>query len=552
MRVGARSLGAREQGLAPWASHSVPEACRESFAAPPPAMTMLGPKLEHDAVRAVRREFSDWRPWLTRALVIAFAALAGLVIVGFTWLTDLAFSTFQRIAAIGWWVPLLWMPLVTALIVWLTRRYAPGAAGSGIPQVMASLDTAVAPAEVSRFVSLRLAFAKIFLTAGGLLAGLSLGREGPSVQIAAGVMHSVRRWLPERTAVTEHGLLIAGGAAGIAATFNAPLAGVMFAIEELSRRPEQRSSGLLVAAIVLAGLMAVSVYGNSTYFGVIQVPAVGWSLLGPGLLITLLSGAAGGLFSRLLLRSLAGHGERILDWRQRHPIVFAAGCGAAVALIGLATDGATRGSGYETTRSLLEGTHSAPFVYAFSKLVATWLTLFSGVPGGLFAPSLAIGAGLGNDVALMAGNADHAALIALGMVGFLAAVTQAPLTVVHHRDGDGRRPRDGADADGLRPRRQPDLAPARAAAVRGAGACAGGSRGRSRAGGGRRTGGCTERRAAAMNCATLSIVGPLSDVDDIAGPAKGSPCVESSLPLPWRSSSSPPGARLRRTSISPR
>lgn len=193
-------------------------------------MTMPRPKVEHDAVRAFRREFSDWRPWLTRAPVIAFAALAGLTIVGFTWLTDLAFATFLRIVAIGWWVPLLWMPLATAAIVWLTRRYAPGAAGSGIPQVMATLDTAVSATDVSLFVSLRLTLARLVLTAAGLLAALSLGREGPSVQIAAGIMHSVRRWLPKRAAITEHGLLIAGGAAGIAAASNAPLAGVMFAI----------------------------------------------------------------------------------------------------------------------------------------------------------------------------------------------------------------------------------------------------------------------------------------------------------------------------------
>ncbi|MEO8835562.1 MAG: chloride channel protein [Caldimonas sp.] len=391
-------------------------------------MSEGAPHTDHDAVRAVRREFSDWRPWITRVLVITFAALAGLSIVGFTWLTDVASAGFQRIAAIAWWLPFVWVPAATAAAVWATRRFAAGAAGSGIPQVMATLDTAVAAAEIPLFVSLRLAAAKVLLTAWGLLAGLSLGREGPSVQIAAGVLHSVRRWLPERTAINEHGLLIAGGAAGIAAAFNAPLAGVMFAIEELSRRPEQRSSGLLVAAIVLAGLMGVSAYGNATYFGVIRVPPLDWALLGPGIVVTLLSGVAGGLFSRLLLRSLAGSADRISAWRTRHPIWFAAGCGGAVALIAIVTQGATWGSGYAYTRGLLDGTQSAPIVYAFSKFVATWLTVWSGVPGGLFAPALAIGAGIGNDVALLTHHPDHAALIALGMAGFLAAVTQAPLT----------------------------------------------------------------------------------------------------------------------------
>src|SRR6185437_14505366 len=210
-----------------------------------------------DPFLAMRRELTDWRQWLTRFVVLAAAAAAGLVIVAFTWLADHALTLFDRIAHLGWWAPLLWMPLSTAGIVWVTRRFAPATAGSGIPQVMASLDTGVAPADTHKFVSLRLTFAKILLTAWGLLAGLSLGREGPSVQIAAGVMYSARKLLPSRSAISGHGLLVAGGAAGIAAVFNAPLAGVMFAIEELSRRPEQRSSGLLIAAIVLSGLIAV-------------------------------------------------------------------------------------------------------------------------------------------------------------------------------------------------------------------------------------------------------------------------------------------------------
>jgi len=203
----------------------------------------------------------------------------------------------------------------------------------------------------------------------------------------------------------------------------------MFAIEELARAPEQRSSGLIIAAIVLAGLVAVSAHGNGVYFGVIHTHDIGLQLLWPGLLVTVLSGLAGGLFSRLLLASLSGQaGDRFSRLRARRPVLFAAGCGLAVALLGLATGGAVFGSGYGSTRAMVEGTGAMPAAYALFKFLATWITTWSGVPAGIFAPSLAIGAAVGNDVALVLYHAQMPALIALGMVGFLAAATQAPLT----------------------------------------------------------------------------------------------------------------------------
>lgn len=387
--------------------------------------------VKHDRRIAVafRREFSDWRQWLARGIVIAAAAAAGLTVVGFTWLTERALEQFFAIRAMWWWSPLLWTPLCTGAIVWLTRRYVAGSAGSGIPQVMAALDSSVDASNLRLFVSLRLTLGKIVLTASGLLAGLSLGREGPSVQIAAGVMHAARRWLPRRSAITEHGLLVAGGAAGIAAAFNTPLAGVMFAIEELSRSPEQRSSGVIISGIVLAGLVAVSVYGNATYFGVIRVPEVGLALIWPGLLVALCSGVAGGLFARLLLLSLGNQSaDRPSRWRRSHPVPFAFACGLAVAVIGVVTHGATFGSGYAYTRAMLNDSVNTPAIYVLFKFIATWLTAWSGVPAGIFAPSLSIGAALGNDIAMVTHYPHAATLIALGMAGFLAAVTQAPLT----------------------------------------------------------------------------------------------------------------------------
>lgn len=377
----------------------------------------------------LKKELSDWHLWTGRSVVIAFAALAGGTVVAFTWLAEHALARFFVFQQAYWWGPLVWLPLSTAAIVWVTMRFAPGAAGSGIPQVMAALEPQCNGRSRRLYVSLRLTVAKILLTTWGLLAGLSIGREGPSVQIAAGVMHHARRWMPKRAHISEHSLLIAGGAAGIAAAFNTPLGGVMFAIEELSKRSEQRSNSLVLVAIVVAGLMGVSAYGNTSYFGIIRVDGLSTALLFPAILLAVCCGVAGGLFSRLLIVSLSGSST---DWfsslRRRAPIIFAAGCGMAVALVGVVSGGETFGSGYAHNRAMLESTNDTSSLYVLLKFVATWLSTWAGVPAGVFAPSLAIGGALGNDIAQFTAYLNGPTLIALGMAGFLAAVTQAPLT----------------------------------------------------------------------------------------------------------------------------
>jgi H+/Cl- antiporter ClcA len=383
---------------------------------------------EPDFLEHLRAELSSGRVWLDRAIVLGYAIAAGLFVVGFTLASDWVFGQFHRFYRAWPWAVLLTTPLITAGIVWFTLRFFPGAAGSGIPQIKAALHPALPEERRFFFASLRLTVAKIGLGAAGFAAGLSIGREGPSVQVAAGVMQHARRWLSPNTTIDSRALLVAGGAAGIAAAFNAPLAGVVFAIEELSGRLEARSSGLIITAIVLAGLVAVSAFGNTSYFGVIRVPRLGWEALGPGLLVTLLSGAAGGLFARLLIASLTGAAGRFNRWRARFPVRFAACGGLAVAVIGLATGGVTFGAGSEAVKQMLQGHDELTPLYTVLKFIATWLTAWCGVPGGIFAPSLSIGAGIGDAVARLASSDQGPALIAMGMAGFLAAVTQAPLT----------------------------------------------------------------------------------------------------------------------------
>lgn len=389
-------------------------------------------KGEPDFFQNLQDELSDGRGWLDRSIVLAYAVAAGLCVVIFTLMSETAFEWFMHLHAQSPWVVLIWTPALTAFIVWATRRFAPGAAGSGIPQVMTALDPHLPRDMRQRFVSIRLTVAKMVLGSMSLLAGLSAGREGPSVQVAAGVMHNARRWLRPGSGMNDHALLVAGGAAGIAAAFNAPLAGVVFAIEELSKKLESRNSGLIIAAIVLAGLVSISAFGNLSYFGSVAVTRLGWGALLPGLSVAIACGVLGGLFARLLAASAAGMPDRFSAFRKRYPVRFAAGCGLLIAIIGLVTDGATFGAGAEEVRHMLVGESDASRLYVLLKFVATWLTTWSGVPGGIFAPSLSIGAGVGHDMAQLVAGAQFQtlapSLIAMGMAGFLAAATQAPLT----------------------------------------------------------------------------------------------------------------------------
>lgn len=391
---------------------------------------------EPDFLQNLRTEVADGRQWRDRVVVIAFAVLAGLSVVGFTLLADLAFGLYQSGRETAWWAPLLWTPALTALIVWAVRRWAPGIAGSGVPQVLVALAPETPLASRGAYASWRLSMLKIAGVSASLLAGLSVGRQGPSVQIGAGVMLAARRWLSPNSGISARELLVAGGAVGLAAAFNTPLGGIVFAIEELSRKLQERSSGLMLAAIVVGGLVSVSAFGSLSYFGRVKADNLSWwTLIGPALVVSLLAGLLGGLMSRLLLASFTGLPDRFCAYRRKRPVAFAAACGFVVAVIAVVTDGQAVGIGHQHTHDLLAAASAGtegqtPFVFTGLKFLASWLSSWSGVPAGMFGPSLSIGAGLGADVAWLFDSPHTAALIALGMCGFLAGVTQTPITAM--------------------------------------------------------------------------------------------------------------------------
>ena len=366
--------------------------------------------------------------WKSRLLLWSAAAAVGVAAVAFAKIADVAQAQLQRLVAAWSFWPWLLAPLGFFLIAWVTRRYFRGAEGSGIPQTIFALRTN-AGEQGRDFLRPRVVIGRVGLAAVGLLCGGSIGREGPTVHVGAVIVNYVSRWMPHgRNEAQRRALVLAGGAAGVAAAFNTPLAGIVFAIEELSKSFEERASGTTLTAVILAGVVAIALVGDYTYFGqptvANQVRAISPAILA----LAIACGLAGGLFSRLTLAAAHRLPGALGRLRVERPALFAGLCGLGVAAIGAWSGGLTYGTGYTEARAILENHAHLSWVYAPARALATLLSYLSGIPAGLLAPSLSVGAGFGQLIADASGQPSAVPFAILGMCGYLAGVTQAPLT----------------------------------------------------------------------------------------------------------------------------
>lgn len=366
--------------------------------------------------------FSLWRP---RLIFWCGALATGVISVGFAKLADLAQHGFHGLTTATEWsflLPLVLTPAGFALSACLAIRFFPNSQGSGIPQAIAARHLKE-DEDRGKLLSLRIAFGKILLTALGLFCGASIGREGPTVQVGASIMLAVARFGGMAQA---RGLILAGSAAGIAAAFNTPLAGIVFAIEEMSRTYEARTNGIVLAAVIISGLAALGLSGSYHYFGSTSVAPVSTRDWGLVLACGVGGGALGAAFSGMALH----FGRRIRRWAQPEPmkrmVLLALFCGLAIAAIGVLSGGKTFGTGYEQARSAVQD-EALPMLFFLEKFAAGFLSLLSGIPGGIFAPSLSIGAGLGSTLGTLLGTSISLAAV-LGMAGYFAGVVQAPMT----------------------------------------------------------------------------------------------------------------------------
>jgi len=313
-------------------------------------------------------------------------------------------------------------PFGLALIAWLTHNFFEGTEGSGIPQAIAALEMRQHHLR-TKVLSLKVAAGKIFLTSLGLLCGASIGREGPTVHVGASIMYSLRNLALFRGHDMTRGLILAGGAAGISAAFNTPLAGIMFAIEEMGRTFDKRNSATLIISVVLAGVVALFILGDYTYFGKSSAALP----LTSAWLAVLICGIGGGLLGGLFSTSLIQGTRRLASLALHHPVSLAFVCGLLITLFGISSDGLTYGTGYEAARHLVDGGEPS-LAFPFLKMLATIASYLSGIPGGIFAPSLSVGAGLGANLSLLMPDSPASALIMLGMVGYFTGVVQTPIT----------------------------------------------------------------------------------------------------------------------------
>jgi H+/Cl- antiporter ClcA len=367
------------------------------------------------------------RHWRSQIVFWTGGLLVGMAGVGIAKGADWVQALFLAGVARVWWLPLLLTPAGFALSAVMTRLWFQGSQGSGIPQVIAASEMARhRPEAIDRLVSLRIIIGKAILLLLGLMTGASIGREGPTVQIGAGIMRATGRI--GGIVRNESALLLAGGAAGVAAAFNTPLAGIVFAIEELGKSFEQRTSGTVIVTVMLAGIASLAMVGDYTYFGhsaaVLQA--------GPDIAAVLVcgigGGVLGGLYSRILVFGNQRLGKLWGGFFDKHRIAFAAVCGLLVAVIGVFGGVNIFGTGYPEAKALLTGSHALPETFGLYKWCATLLSTVSGIPGGIFAPSLATGAGIGADLHWVLPVAPLVTMTLLGVVGYFSGVVQSPLT----------------------------------------------------------------------------------------------------------------------------
>ncbi|MGO9084510.1 MAG: chloride channel protein [Candidatus Sulfotelmatobacter sp.] len=382
---------------------------------------------------------SGWRTWLLDrvaelreresqiflVLALVIGALTGLAVVAFILLTERMGMRLYPVGGAPW--RRLLFPVVGSLgIGYLLYRYFPDARGSGVPQTKAALY-----AREGR-ITLRTVLGKFFCTSATLASGIPLGREGPSVQVGAGIGSVLGRLLGLRSEQVKN-LIPVGAAAAIAAAFNTPLAAVLFSLEEIVGDLHAPVIGAVVLASATAWMVLRVFLGNHPLFKVPQ-----YQLVSPAeFAVYAVLGVAGGVVSAAFAKLLLGMRERFLRFPQKTVWFQPVAGGLLVGLIGWFVP-QVLGVGYGFVGDALNGNmaFNLMLLLVVLKLLAVTTSYASGNAGGIFGPALFIGAMLGGTVGTVAHHlfpaytATPGAYALVGMGAVFAGIVRAPMTSV--------------------------------------------------------------------------------------------------------------------------
>lgn len=380
-------------------------------------------------VRRGIAELVRTRPLFLLAAGVVVGACGGGAAIFFDWLIHAcqhlvlggSGSPVPHLAALPWWLVLL-IPAAGGLLVGpIVYGWAAEARGHGVPEVMEAVETREGRMRP------RVAVAKSLASAITIGTGGSVGREGPVVQIGA-ALGSLCGSLPGMSAEQRRTLVGCGAAAGIAATFNAPIAGAFFALEVILGNFAISAFSPIVLASVVATVVSRAYFGNYPAFHVPQYELLAWWELGPYGVLGVACGLLAAGFISFLYRA-----ETAFDRSPIPPLLRPAAGGAVVgALILLSPH--LYGTGFHSIDALLHG--RLPWETAAGliglKLAACGITLASGGSGGVFSPSLFIGAASGWTLGVTLGGltsaaSSPAAYALVGMGGLLAGATHAPI-----------------------------------------------------------------------------------------------------------------------------
>lgn len=330
------------------------------------------------------------------------------------------------------WMIFIIAPIGFVLSWWLVKEFAPNAKGSGIPQVMAAVELAN-PKEhrkIRNLLSIKIIFFKILSSVILVIGGGAIGREGPTIQIAGSVFRKVNEYLPEWwPKISKKNMIMTGAAAGLAAAFNTPLGGIVFAVEELSKTHINYFKTALFTAVIIAGLTAQTLAGSYLYLGYPKTNDVSLMVMFP---IVLVAAVAGILASQLSVAML-----KINSWKKnklktdKANVIFLIICALIIASIAYFINREILGSGKEIMERVLftKDKHEDWYVPVL-RMLGPALSFTSGGAGGIFAPALTAGASIGSVISgaiHLTPNETNVVVLA-GMVAFLTGITRAPFT----------------------------------------------------------------------------------------------------------------------------